>query len=166
MGLDQYLYAKKYISKFDYSENERKMTPEYMDAIANVPQGLTKYGDYMGAEISVVVAYWRKANQIHKWFVDNVQRGNDDCKEYFVSRDQLIELRDLCCNVLNVPAGVSTTEHAQSLLPPSDGFFFGSMEIDSWYEQDLQNTIVMINHILKMIPQDDTEWSFYYTSSW
>ena len=26
------------------------------------------------------VGYWRKANAIHKWFVDNVQDGNDDCK--------------------------------------------------------------------------------------
>lgn len=166
MGLDQFLHAKKYVSKFDYSGDERKMTPEYMDLVANVPQGLTKYGDYMGAEISVGVAYWRKANQIHKWFVDNVQHGNDDCKEYFVSRDQLIELRDLCMQVIMVPAGVDPIDHANSLLPPQDGFFFGSTEIDAWYEEDIKNTVVMLNHILRMIPQEDTEWSFYYIASW
>ena len=42
------------------------------------------------------VMYWRKANAIHKWFVDNVQGGEDDCREYPVSNDQLIELRDTC----------------------------------------------------------------------
>ena len=25
------------------------------------------------------IASWRKANAIHKWFVDNVQDGVDDC---------------------------------------------------------------------------------------
>lgn len=25
------------------------------------------------------IAYWRKANAIHRWFVDNVQNGTDDC---------------------------------------------------------------------------------------
>ena len=37
------------------------------------------------------VGYWRKANQIHKWFVDNVQDGVDDCGEYKVTKEQLIE---------------------------------------------------------------------------
>lgn len=31
-------------------------------------------------EITEEVGYWRKANAIHGWFVDNVQKGNDDCK--------------------------------------------------------------------------------------
>ena len=32
--------------------------------------------------------YWRKANQIHKWFVDNVQGGIDDCRPYPVSQSR------------------------------------------------------------------------------
>jgi hypothetical protein len=44
------------------------------------------------SEVIEEVMYWRKANQIHKWFVDNVQDGVDDCKEYWVSEEKLQEL--------------------------------------------------------------------------
>ena len=36
------------------------------------------------------VGYWRKANQIHNWFVQNVQGGEDDCGIYEVSQAKLI----------------------------------------------------------------------------
>ena len=32
----------------------------------------------------VEVAYWRKANAIHGWFVYNIQDGVDDQNEYYV----------------------------------------------------------------------------------
>lgn len=51
------------------------------------------------------VGYWRKSNQIHAWFVDTCQGGNDDCKEYDVSIEQLHQLRDLCFNVLKLLDG-------------------------------------------------------------
>ena len=39
--------------------------------------------------ITEEAVYWRKANQIHKWFVDNIQNGVDDCGEYYVSKENL-----------------------------------------------------------------------------
>lgn len=39
------------------------------------------------------VMYWRKAQDIHNWFVDNVQDGRDDCASYYVDRDNLKELK-------------------------------------------------------------------------
>lgn len=47
------------------------------------------------------VGYWRKANQIHNWFVQNVQGGEDDCEFYEVSQSKLIELRDTCQKVID-----------------------------------------------------------------
>ena len=47
------------------------------------------------------IGYWRKANAIHKWFVDNVQNGVDDCGEYKVTKEQLIQLHNACNDVLN-----------------------------------------------------------------
>ena len=38
---------------------------------------------------------WRKANQIHKWFVDNCQEGDDNCQRHYVSRENLEELLEL-----------------------------------------------------------------------
>lgn len=46
------------------------------------------------------VGYWRKENQIHAWFVENVQKGTDDCGEYDVSLEQLMELRGLCAKTI------------------------------------------------------------------
>ena len=43
----------------------------------------------------VKVAYWRKANAIHGWFVDNIQDGVDDQNEYYVSKEKLEELKKL-----------------------------------------------------------------------
>lgn len=47
------------------------------------------------------VGYWRKANQIHNWFVQNVQDGEDDCGIYEVTQSKLIELRDTCQKVID-----------------------------------------------------------------
>jgi hypothetical protein len=79
-------------------------------------------------------AYWRKANAIHAWFVDNVQDGNDDQRDYKVSIEQLQELLDVVDEVLN------DREKASELLPTRLGFFFGSDEYDEYYFKDLEDT--------------------------
>lgn len=80
------------------------------------------------------IQYWRKANAIHKWFVDHVQGGKDDCGTYLVTREQLQELLETCNRVL--------TDHTltSDLLPPQAGFFFGSEDIDEDYFCDLKET--------------------------
>ena len=41
------------------------------------------------------VAYWRKVNAVHAWFVQTVQGGVDECQiGSSLTRDQLVELRD------------------------------------------------------------------------
>lgn len=104
------------------------------------------------------VGYWRKVNAIHKWFVDNVQGGVDDCGEYKVTAEQLIQLYNVCNEVLN--------DHslAESLLPTYPGFFFGTYEYDDWYYSELEDTIKIIDNILeyKTYCLDD----LYYSSSW
>ena len=46
------------------------------------------------------VGYWRKANAVHKWFVDNVQDGRDDGEEYELDFRQLEELKEICLDIL------------------------------------------------------------------
>jgi hypothetical protein len=106
--------------------------------------------------VEVCVGYWRKSNQIHQWFVDNCQGGVDDCREAHVSREQLVELRNLCEQVLLAPATASKA------LPTTSGFFFGSTEYDEYYFSDLKDTIKIIDRALS-VPQ---EWDFTYSSSW
>ncbi len=75
------------------------------------------------SEIVEEVMYWRKANHIHGWFVDNVQQGRDECQESYVETDQLKELRDLCKKVLE-------TKNTD-LFPLTAGFFFVSTDVDA-----------------------------------
>ena len=154
MGLDMYLYASKYTSPAEWRpEDERKKFKDILKAIDGEKFVDT---DLPSIVIDLKVGYWRKANQIHQWFVDNVQSGEDNCAEYCVDRDKLKELRDLC------KLALKDKGKAEELLPTQSGFFFGSTEIDEWYFQDVNATIEIINKCLEM---DDT-WTFKYQSSW
>lgn len=107
--------------------------------------------------VDVTVVYWRKANHIHQWFVDNVQNGVDDCDSYDVSREQLDELLQTAKSVR------SNHELAEVRLPTSDGFFFGAVEYDNWYFEDVELTIEGLTKVLASAPEDS---SFTYRASW
>jgi hypothetical protein len=99
------------------------------------------------------VGYWRKANQIHNWFVKNVQKGVDDCGTYYVSTEKLQKLVETCKEVLD------NHELAEELLPTCSGFFFGDTKYDEYYFADLQDTINMLSDI-------DEECEYIYHASW
>jgi len=107
-------------------------------------------------KIEARAGYWRKANAIHKWFVDNVQGGIDECHQVYVSREQLEQLLGLVNDVIENPL------LAEELLPTQSGFFFGSTEYDQYYHADLKETKKILEKALKA-PKD---WDFYYQSSW
>lgn len=46
--------------------------------------------------------YWRKANAIHAFFVDNAQGGQDDCKLHPVKRETLVALRKACAWIVGM----------------------------------------------------------------
>lgn len=107
--------------------------------------------------------YWRKANQIHKWFVDNVQNGNDNCGTYYVSAQDLETLKDLCLQVIKNP------EKASELLPSASGFFFGPTAYDEYYIQDLHHTVKVCDKAISLVNQSNDRngyWSLEYHSSW
>lgn len=154
MGLDMYLSAKKYLSKyFDPADVERIQKVNDIFGVTGVEDG-----DYGAQEVTFRVAYWRKANAIHDWFVKNVQGGVDECQEAWVSREQLQELVAVCESVL------ADMSKAEELLPTRSGFFFGGTDYDEFYKQDLQYTVERLKKIL-----DDpalVKMDFYYHSSW
>lgn len=145
MGLDMYLTKDIYLGA-KHTHNQITGTVEIFSKKEPVAVNLNKI-----CSIIEEVGYWRKSNQTHQWFVNNVQEGVDDCGTYSVNYKQLIILKDLCTTVL-------ATKDA-SLLPPSPGFFFGSTEIDVFYWQDLQETISIISAL-------DPRGDYYYRSSW
>jgi len=104
------------------------------------------------------VAYWRKANAIHQWFVEHVQNGEDDCKPYVCDSDKLKELLSA------VDAVLKCRKKAKELLPTQEGFFFGSIEYDEYYRQYLKDTKRMLEEILAEPDADISE--YVYQSSW
>jgi hypothetical protein len=146
MGLDMYLTAKRFLAYERDDELRRR--------IEKVP-GLDTKGHPV-KYVDVKAGYWRKANAIHNWFVQNVQDGEDNCQTVDVSRTQLTTLRDTCQKVAD------NHELASELLPPVSGFFFGDTDIDEWYFKDVEFTIDVIDKALTL----GEEWWFQYHSSW
>jgi hypothetical protein len=149
MGLDMYLTAKRYVS--EYNEPDKVISTEIMRHFPELTALQTVQ------EVSVRVGYWRKANAIHKWFVDHVQKGTDDCGNYYVSRDQLTALREVCERVRDWPGGLAAEQ-----LPTTSGFFFGGTDYDEYYMQDVNRTIRIIDECLQL----PDSWDFEYHSSW
>ena len=130
MGLDMYLYGvKQEFEKHDYNIGGYKESTE--------------------------IGYWRKANAIHRWFVENCQDGIDNCATYYVDEKDLRELRELCKMVLR------RKNKASEILPTQEGFFFGIKDYDEMYFYDIEQTIEICNWALSQ----DFDY-FEYHSSW
>lgn len=160
-----YLSAKKHVEKIDWTKLDRDNgitmdSPEVVNTLFNEivnTAGLKNAAyDIYGAEVSVTCAYWRKANQIHAWFVNNIQGGEDNCREYYVPREKLEELLATCQQAL--------FRKDPSLLPPQAGFFFGGTDIDEWYWEGIKDTIKQLKRVLELGEKD--KLSFHYTASW
>ena len=155
MGLDMYLYRREYLSNYsfnkDAAESDKFIT--IVDALGLQPSDQSPH-----INVEVCVAYWRKANQVHKWFCD-LDGGRDECQSIYVTREKLVELRDLCASVISQPA------MAADVLPTQPGFFFGSYDYDEWYMEDMKNTVSQLDKILESVPADS--WTdFIYRASW
>jgi hypothetical protein len=149
MGLDQYLKAEKYFTAYDGNDEE------YKSIVAIAGGESLADEEFRSASISFTAGYWRKANQIHQWFVDNVQDGVDNCSKYYVSLEQLNELLGICNTVL------ADHSKAEELLPTADGFFFGNTNYDEWYFNDLEETVKILGRVTS-----NEEFDYYYVSSW
>ena len=135
------------------------------------------------------IAYWRKANEIHNYFVEYVQHGVDDCGTYDVSKKQLEDLLYKCKEVERIAVlekskvvngytfengkeipmyedgeVIANAEEVAAILPTKGGFFFGSTDYDKYYMEDIKYTIDILEKILAET-DFDTE-AVCYRSSW
>lgn len=189
MGLDMYLHKinNKVLPYKDESIWDLKETNSELYEKLRPYMLKTEYGNY--DTITEEIGYWRKANQIHNWFVENVQDGVDDCSSYIVSKEKLEELLDICKQVQasinlidgtvrngqimkdgeivdNIEPGkqIVNTVVAEELLPTCSGFFFGSTDYDQWYAEDINNTIEILENVLKKFDFDN--YTVLYSASW
>lgn len=81
MGLDMYLEKAK--------KQEGKTFEKVVKEFYRLP-----YKEWK--KLKSEIMYWRKANQIHNWFVTNIQNEVDDCGNYEVTKEALETLLEQC----------------------------------------------------------------------
>jgi hypothetical protein len=174
MGLDMYLSVRKYVSAIDWRGVD-KLGPE--ESISDYPNldyaevterlGLKPFianAAHSGMNVTATAVYWRKANAIHKWFVDNLADGVDDCRPLRVSTDHLKELFFKVCEVL---ASNKDPQVAEEVLPSEDGLFFGDTSYREAYWDDLEYTQKALEKILTLAESDEGKAvDFEYQASW
>lgn len=192
MGLDMYLTKKTFIGA-EYEHRNVKGVIRITEGKESKP---IKIDFKRVSYIEERVGYWRKANQIHKWMVENIQDGKDDCGEYDLGKNKAIELLAICKRIKNecplIEGKVRNGQHAgpdtggefvdniedgklmtnshiaAKLLPSTSGFFFGSTDYDQYYMADIDDTIEILESILsESDPEKDYfEFDLKYSSSW
>jgi hypothetical protein len=146
MGLDMYLSAKRYL--WNISDDDKALAEKIGAEVGGESLGQTK-------EVAREAFYWRKAWAIHHWFVINAQNGDDNCREYWVSRDLLRELLDTLQRVDKNP---SLTEDILPLqADDADGI--------EWELEQVRRTIPALQKLINDESIKD-HWDFYYQSSW
>lgn len=189
--------TKKYTLKEWCGIDEKTLPPkEDLDHLISLAKPRTYAWDYERkyerVKLNDGIAYWRKANAVHKWFVDNIQDGVDDCNYHReVTQQDLEALRDACKEILekcvlvkgkvqngwkwddkknkeipNYQDGmlVANPDVCEKILPSCDGFFFGGTGYDEWYMRDIKYTFETLN---KVIEETDFEkQQIWYCSSW
>ena len=174
----------------DYKEVKRKFVNFYKKFYHVTYSDWDTDHKYPWHGIKEKVGYWRKANEIHNWFVGTVQDGIDDCDWHNeVTKEDLIYLKDTCEKVLscsnlidgkinngyhfengkeipNVIDGkcIEDPRMAQALLPTCSGFFFGGTDYDEYYIENIRDTIDICNKVLETT--DFETQMVYYRSSW
>lgn len=157
MGLDMYLSVRTYVSGYEFSSTDEKSKFAGLLKTTGLNKDDLKWGNPSGYAL-FTVGYWRKANAIHKWFVENIQGGVDECQLAHVSREKLQELKDACDEVLG------NATKAKDLLPTQGGFFFGETEYDEWYHDEVKHTADMLGELLANPKFVDSD--FEYQASW
>lgn len=93
MGLDQYITIRhnstndaytKFNNYWKLSEEERAGKREPKDPAKDL-----------------IIGYFRKHHSIHKWFVNNIQNGVDDCGRYEIQLKDIENLKELCEEILS-----------------------------------------------------------------
>lgn len=140
-----------------------------------------------GAGDGVEVAYWRKANAIHRFFIE-LNGGKDYHEDIPIEEKDLRELLRRCKEIkaqarlvngkvvdyYTIENGGQKAHYVdgqiidnpaicEELLPTQSGFFFGKTDYDEDYMYSIDKTIEQLEEILADHKDDD---EYYYYGSW
>lgn len=105
-----------------------------------------------------VVGYFRKVNFLVKYF-EELGFDVEHQIPLYINKEQILELVDRCQKVLK--------DHtlAKELLPTMEGFFFGSIDYDKYYYDDIEQVLKYCEEtLLPMFSElDDNEGIYFNT---
>lgn len=152
MGLDMYLYKETYVKNWSFHKPEQKW-----NITATQGGKPSRIRPERVSTITEEIAYWRKFNALHAFIVNHFADGVDECQKIFLYDEQLKKIHHTLKTILD------DTSLAGELMPPSQGFFFGSDEIGEWYWKDVENAYKVFSEILS----DGEDYrEYYYQASW
>lgn len=183
MGLDMYLSKKTYVKKWDHYKEADKY-----DVVVTKGGKPTNIKPERVTYVIEELGYWRKANQIHAWFIENCNNGDDNNGSCYVERAKLEELLKICKEISQFKLVKGQVENGaryiegkrvpsmedgellsdedkarcEELLPTTSGFFFGSTDYDQYYMEDVKNTVKILEDALA----DEEADEFEYRASW
>jgi hypothetical protein len=191
MGLDMYMYSAKKVKGLNAKDYERadnavsdvKVQESFIPKVKESIKGKSKQvfdeldssvkvrGYYMSwYSIFNEIGYWRKANAIHNFFVQECQNGVDECQLSIVKQSHLKDLLKRCKRAMSLKdiylndGIIKDGEGIETFLPTTSGFFFGGTEFNEWYFNDVEETIELITKVLK--ETDFKTQIIFYRSSW
>lgn len=166
MGLDHWIKKRIYVGA-QYEHNKVSGTVEIKKGDIPLPINLEKIESVIESFIT-----YRKVNSIHKYFVDTVQDGKDDCNDYYIPKEVLKEFMILikadidylksCETQIVNDSQIYIVDEDKINLKTQSGFFFGSTDYHPYYVEELEDT-------LKKLEQEDFNNSYIeyeYGSSW
>ena len=101
--------------------------------------------------ICIDLGYWRKHRKLHGYIVDNFAGGEDECQKIYLSAPDLRKIAEALCT------------HD---LPTTEGFFFGSDEIDTDEKKHGKEYAAWFEDAARWLERGDWKLSVYYQASW
>lgn len=193
MGLDMYLYLGSYESRSRWDitsdDSNSKTKSFYPKELKTFEDELLQH-NLLSKETMYQVGYWRKFNALHGYFTDKLNKGNEIYDTLYIDDDELENLTEILKKVNEILSKSAThkneygtiiydcQDEIKNILPPKDGFFFGSLDIDEYYKADVEYSIDLFEKVLKFIKEQREKnskikdrrkrksWSIYYDASW
>lgn len=104
-----------------------------------------------------LVHTWLKANQIREWFVTRFNQEPDEQLKIALTDDDIDAL------IGDIEQVLADKELTPSVLPTSSGFFFGSTEYDTYYFDELKDTLQYLKNDFEYDPDNE---QLFYTEWW
>lgn len=143
MGLDQYIKKSTYVNdkmRYQFGQHEDLFVGMKTSRIQTIQEE---------------IAYFCKFNALHRHIVETEETDDDNCRDFYFN-PYIRTLKEICEDILKG----KNPEVAHALLPAGEGFFFGTLEYDDWYFEDVQHLKDVLDQILAEDPR--LEHSYYY----